>query len=81
MKQLELFLDKLIRSGFDWTCNWQHDVNNSRLDHYTIRKNDESIQVIFQIFSGSKGFTNYIESQQLDYDRMITEFNQALRPE
>lgn len=81
MKHLELFLEKLTKNGFDWTCNWEFPRGNGWITHYTIKKNGEFIQVIFQDFGFNKGFTHYIESQKLKYDLMITEFNLALRPE
>lgn len=81
MKLLEFFLERLTKNGFDWTCDWQMDKGPGRLDHYTIHKNGEFIQVIFQCFGESKGFTHYLESQKSKYDLMITEFNIALRPE
>lgn len=72
--RLEIFFDTLRGSGFECLCNWEQKLNKGKIAHYTIRKDGNQLQVMFQEYSVKDGFTHYIESSKNNFAQCIDEF-------
>ena len=81
MEQLQIFLEKLNGINYMSQCNFQMEIGKDQyLEHYTIknRNNGKFVQVIFQVFGASKGFTNYIESGEVKIGKSLQEIKDRL---
>lgn len=75
MNQLDAFLKQLSENGFVCKLNWVAETPNGQILHHTIshEAGKISVCVIFQLFEGNNGFTNFIESQAIQFDDSIQE--------
>jgi hypothetical protein len=81
MEQLQIFLEKLNGLNFMCKCNFQIEIGKDQyLEHYTIQNKDNGkfIQVIFQVFGVTKGFTNYLESGEQKIGKSLQEIKDRL---
>lgn len=75
MNQLNAFLKHLLENGFTYRSNWFCVSPVGDIEHYTISHADGriSVNMICQSLPGDAGFTNYIESQAIQFDDSMQE--------